>query len=140
MKKQIYLNQKGITSTDIIISVTIIMLFVAVITTSFYNYYQSIQSKNRATIATNVIIDIIESVEMLPYDEINQTIIDDLIQNLKIDGTIQNAYNVTATIQNYNEQEGNEDKKDLIKVLTLKVTYTNGKKEENVEITRLITK
>lgn len=139
MKKR-YVNQNGLTSTDIIISVAIITLFVAVITTSFYNYYQSIQSKNRTTMATNVIIDVIENVEMLPYDEIEQSSIDNLIQMLKTDGTIQDSYTVTATIEKYNEQAGNTDKEDLIKILKVKATYTNGKKEESIEIKRLITK
>lgn len=139
MKEQKYMNEKGVTTTDIIISVAIIVLFVAVITTSFYNYYKSVQSKNRATIATNISIDVIENIEMLQYDDVNQEAIDNVIQTLKDDGTIQNAYTVTASIQNYNETEGNTEKKDLIKILKVKVTY-NEEKEESFEITRLITK
>lgn len=139
MKKQKYVNEKGVTSVEIIISVIIIVLFVSVITTAFYNYYKSTQSKNRVTMATNVIIDVIENVEMLPYDEVSTETVNNVIENLKADGTIQEQYTVNATIQKYNETEGNTEKKDLIKILRVKVTYTENK-EENIEITRLITK
>lgn len=139
MKIQSYMDQRGVTSTDIIVAVAIIVLFVSVITTSFYNYYKSIQSKNRVTIATNIVIDVIENVEMLPYDEVNQENVNNVIDTLKKDGTILEQYTVTASIQNYNETEGNTDKKDLIKILKVKVVY--GENDiENLEITRLITK
>lgn len=139
MKIQSYMDQRGVTSTDIIVAVAIIVLFVSVITTSFYNYYKSIQSKNRVTIATNIVIDVIENVEMLPYDEVNQENVNNVIDTLKKDGTILEQYTVTTSIQNYNETEGNTDKKDLIKILKVKVVY--GENDiENLEITRLITK
>ena len=139
MKKQKYVNEKGVTSVDIIISVIIIVLFVSVITTAFYNYYKSTQSKNRVTMATNIIIDVIENVEMLPYDDVNTENVNKMIEDFKADGTIQQQYTVSATIQKYNETEGNTQKKDLIKILKVKVTYSETK-EESIEITRLITK
>ena len=43
-------------------------------------------------------------------------------------------------VQKYNELEGNADKKDLIKILKVNVKYTINEKEENFEVTRLITK
>lgn len=60
------------------------------ITSAFYNYYISIQSKNRRTIATNIVIDIIENVEMMKYEETSQDTVDTLLQTLKDNGTIQN--------------------------------------------------
>ncbi len=50
------------------------------------------------------------------------------------------GYSVIATIEKYNETEGNEDKKDLIKILTVKVEYTVNDKLEKNEVTRLIIK
>lgn len=137
MKKHI--SQRGVTSADIIVSVVIIMLFVSVITTSFYNYYKSVQSKNRVTIATNIMIDVIENIEMLPYEEVNVEAVNNVIETLKTNATIVEPYIVTANLQKYNEIQGNADKKDLIKILKVKVTY--GENDiENFEITRLITK
>lgn len=50
------------------------------------------------------------------------------------------GYAVTATLKRYDEIEGNQDKKDLIKILTVKVEYTVNNKSEKNEITRLIIK
>ncbi len=137
MKKSI--GQRGVTSADIIVAVVIIMLFVSVITTGFYNYYKSIQSKNRVTIATNIVIDIIENVEMLQYDEVTKENVNNIVETLKLDGTISKPYTITVDLQNYNETEGNIDKKDLVKILKVKVTYGDND-IENLEITRLITR
>ena len=60
-------SDKGFTTAEIIISIIIIIIFTSIITSTFYNYYVSIQSKNRKTVATNIIIDIIEKVEMIKY-------------------------------------------------------------------------
>ena len=137
MKKSI--GQRGVTSADIIVAVVIIMLFVSVITTGFYNYYKSIQSKNRVTIATNIVIDIIENVEMLQYDEVTKENVNNIVETLKLDGTISKPYTITVDLQNYNETEGNIEKKDLVKILKVKVTYGDND-IENLEITRLITR
>lgn len=139
MKKQKYIDQRGVTSSDIIVSVVIIMLFVSVITTGFYNYYKSVQSKNRTTIATNIVVDVIENVEMLQYDEVTKENINNIVETLKSDGTISKSYTVTVDLQNYNETEGNMDKKDLIKILKVKVTYGDNA-IENLEVKRLITR
>lgn len=139
MKKQKYIDQRGVTSSDIIVSVVIIMLFVSVITTGFYNYYKSVQSKNRTTIATNIVVDVIENVEMLQYDEVTKENINNIVETLKSDGTISKSYTVTVDLQNYNETEGNMDKKDLIKILKVKVTYGDND-IENLEVKRLITR
>lgn len=50
------------------------------------------------------------------------------------------GYSVTATLKRYDEIEGNEDKKDIIKILTVKVEYIVNNKPEKNEVTRLIIK
>lgn len=133
--KKIYANNKGFTTSDIIISIIIIIAFVSIITSGFYNYYTSIQGKNRRTIATNAIIDVIENIEMMNYEDITVSLVDNHIKELTYDGTIPEAYTIDVTIENYNEIPGNENKKDLIKILNVKISYNV---RENIEITRLI--
>lgn len=139
MKIQKYIDERGVTQADIIVAVVIIILFASVITTGFYNYYKSVQSKNRTTMATNIVVDVIENIEMLQYDEVTKENIDNIVETLKSDGSIPKSYTVTVDLQNYNETEGNMDKKDLIKILKVKVAYGEND-TENYEITRLITK
>ena len=54
--------------------------------------------------------------------------------------TYKIGYSCTATLKRYNELEGNEDKKDLIKILTIRVEYNINNKLEKNEVTRLIVK
>lgn len=134
-------SNKGFTTAEIIISIIIIILFTSVIVSAYYNYYISVQSKNRKTIATNIIIDIIENVEIMKYDDVNQDSINILIEELKNNGTIfKTGYTVTATLQKYNEIEGNQDKQDLIKILNVKVEYLINNIRQTNEVTRLIIK
>lgn len=136
--RQIYTNNKGFTTQEVIISIIIIILFISIITGGFYNYYISIQANTRRAVASNIIIDVIENVEIMNYDDITTNNIDTQIQKLKSENVIPNNYKIQFTLNNYNQTEGNQDKKDLIKILTVSVKYTVGNKEENYEITRLI--
>lgn len=140
MKRQKIINNKGFTTGDIIIAIMLIVIFVSIITSSFYNYYISSQAKTRRTIATNAVIDVIENIEAMEYDSVSQSSVNTLIENFIQDGTIPSEYKVSATLQKYNEVENNKDKLDLIKILNVKVQYTLNQKEETFEITRLITK
>ena len=133
-------NNRGFTTADIVVGIIIIILFISIITTSFYNYYLSIQSKNRKTLATNSIIDVIENVEIMNYDDITIDSVNNLINQLTLEGNIPNGYKVTAILQKYNETEGNENKQDIIKILTVRAEYTVNSKQENIEIKRLILK
>lgn len=139
MKEKIIRN-KGFTMADVVISIVIIIIFVSIITTLFYNFYLSTSAKNRNAIALNCIIDVIEQAKMLNYDELEQTKIEELLGTLKSNKTIPNGYEVNAELQKYNELDGNTDKKDLIKILKVKIQYLVGQKTEKIEISTLITK
>lgn len=133
-------QNKGFTTQDVVISIIIIVIFVSIITTLFYNFYISTSAKNRNAIALNCIIDVIEQAKMLNYDELDQTKIEELLETLTSNKTIPNGYEVNVELQKYNEIAGNEDKKDLIKILKVKVQYLVGQKTEKIEISTLITK
>lgn len=133
-------DNKGFTATDITIAVIIILIFVSIITTAYYNYYLTITSKNRNAIATNCIIDVIENVEMMNYEDITQDTLKNKIQELYDNNTLPQQYKVIAVVEKYNETDGNTNKKDLIKKITVTVEYEMGKKTQKLEISRLITK
>ena len=95
--------------------------------------------------ATNYIVDVIEEIKAMNYDEIqsdtqDNNSINGLIQQLEATKQIPEQYTITGEIQKYNETPGNTDKKDLVKILTVRVEYTLGKKTEKIEMTTLVTK
>lgn len=133
-------QKKGFTMVDIAVAIVIIMIFVGIITTLFYQYYLSISSKNRNAIATNCAIDIIEDVKAMNYEEVTIDTLNQKIQQFIKDGIIPKGYNVIATIEKYNERPENLDKQDIIKILNVRVEYNSTNKLEQIEISTLITK
>ena len=130
----------GFTPVDIAISVVIIVIFIGLIATLFYNFYLTANDKNRNAMATNCLIDIIEEVKKMDYDQLNTQEVDLLLSSLRHNKTIPNGFTVFAKIQKYNEIEGNEQKLDVIKILQVKVEYRIGQKIQNIEVSTLITK
>ena len=128
-------SEKGIAASDIVIGIIIIIMFISIITTIFYNYYVSAESKKRKAVATNIVIDIIENVEATKYSEVT----DASIENIKKEANKQPGYKVTTTLKKYKDEAGNESKLDLIKILNVKVEYKINGKTESYEVTRLIT-
>ena len=95
--------------------------------------------------ATNYIVDVIEEIKAMNYDEVQKDTqdsnsINNLIQQLEATKQIPKEYIITGEIQKYNETEGNTDKKDLVKILTIRVEYSLGKKTEKIEISTLLIK
>ncbi len=136
MSTKKFMNNKGVTTGDIVISIIIIIIFVTIITNSFYNYYISVQYKKRKTVAVNAVIDIIEGVEAMKYSEVNENSVKTLA-NAKV---TDKGYTVTTTVTQYNQTTGNTNKQDVIKILNVKIEYMVNKKTEVFEVKRLITK
>jgi len=62
-------NDKGVVGSDIAISIIILMLFVAIVTTIFYQINMTNISTTRHATATNCVVNIIEYIKLMPYDE-----------------------------------------------------------------------
>jgi Tfp pilus assembly protein PilE len=131
---------RGFTTIDIAIGVVIIMVFTSIITTLFYNFYITTTSRNRNAMATNCLIDVIEQVKIMNYDEVNNDSVNTVIENLINDKSIPNGYTVTSDVTKYNSTQGNTDKIDVIKILKVTLKYSVGNKEEKVEISTLLTR
>lgn len=133
-------ESKGFTTADVVVSVGIIVIFIGLITSLFYNFYLTTTAKNRNAIATNCLIDVIEEIKLMKYEEVKSNNLELLIGTLEENKTIPDGYHVTANIQKYNEIEGNQYKSDLIKILNVTVEYMLQGKNEKIEISTLITK
>ncbi len=133
-------ENKGFTTMDIAIGIIVMITFVGLMTSLFYNLYMTTTAKNRNAIATNCIIDVIEEIKTKPYEQIDHNQIEQIVKQLEENDTIPKGYNVSTQLQKYNEIEGNRDKVDLIKILNVTVEYTIQEKVEKIEVSTLITK
>lgn len=133
-------KEEGFTTADIAVSVILLVMFVSVIASAFYNYYLTINAKNRNAIATNVIIDVIEFVKIKEYEEVANENTIKWIQELYANKTIPNQYKVTMQVQKYNEMVGKQGKQDIIKKLTVQVEYPVGQQTKKIDTSTLIIK
>lgn len=146
-------ENKGFTQVDIVVSIIILMLFTTLVSTLFYNSYISAVSSKRHSEATTYLSKIFESIELISYDNLENEIKDVInkIDSNKLSGTIvengnaqknlSTPYKAEVEIMNYNQMEGNTDKEDLVKLITVTIKYNSRKgKEETVTGKRLKTK
>lgn len=146
-------ENKGFTQADIVISIVILMLFTTLVTALFYNSYVSSIKSKRHSEATTYLSKIFESTELISYDNLENEIIDVInkIDSDRLSGTIvenentqknlSTPYKAEVEITNYNQMEGNTDKEDLVKQITVTIKYNYRKgKEETVTAKRLKTR
>ena len=132
-------SEKGFTTADIIVSLMVIVIFVGIIASGYYNYYLASTGVSRGSAALSYTIDVIETVEEMNYADVTEQSVNEKIQQLYSSNSIPDGYEITAIVQKYNETSGNTEKRDLIKTLTVTVRYEVGKKTEQIQISRLIT-
>ncbi len=131
-------DKRGFTAVDVSVAVLIIIIFVSIITSAFYNYYLSNTEVARNSAALNHVIDVIEAVEQMDYEQVDDTSVKNKLQEFYNNKQIADAYQITTQLVKYNTTTGNTNKEDLIKILTVKIEYPIGKRKQSFEISRLI--
>lgn len=141
-------DEKGFTGIDITVAVIIIMLFMTLIGTIFYNITASHRQLERKTEATYIAIDVMEKLKAQNYEDLivgeynSNKITDEEYEKNKtakiLKDAIEEGYSLKVTIKNYNTPE--ENGYDLVKIITVKVEYKVGKNTENVELKTTVTR
>lgn len=150
-------SQKGFAASDALIAVLIIALFAGLIATISYNIYLSNSSIKRMSKATSYIVDMFEYIDKTYYDDVT---VDNLTNyfnkkyyyeedssipredaEVKIkeqqEEVINTPFQAELSVVKYNEQEGNEDKIDLVQEITMKVSYKLGNKNQEIEMKKI---
>lgn len=143
-------TQRGITGIDITISIIIIMLFISIIATLSINISTSVASKERMNLATECISKIMEELDRLEYDNIeiisnfetiktnvgysSNTLKQAVKEILLEEDAGYDVLDVSIKTENW-YAEGKTT--DLLKKLTVKVTYKLNQKDQTIEVSRL---
>ncbi len=146
-------NNNGFAASDALIAILILTLSASIIATLIYNIYLSNTSLKRMSKANGYIIDVFEYIDKTYYDDVNKESLTRYFNNkyyYQEDGAtskedaeamvgddVTTPFKVKIDVQNYNEIQGNEDKLDLVKEITMSVTYKLGGKDQIVEIKRI---
>lgn len=127
-------NKKGFSGVDIVIAMALIVIFVPLITTLFVNIYMNWMTTKRNAMANAYATQIIEHVEAVYYDELTENEVETFKNNLNI----PSGYNVETSIETYTKT--GEQTENLIKTITVSITYKVGQNTENVTMKSLKTK
>ena len=119
-------NEQGFSGVDLVVAMAVIVIFVPLISTLFVNIYMNWMTTKRNAQANAYATQIIETVEGMYYDEVTQEALDKVVTDLNI----PSGYQVEATITNYNEEDAS--KEDLVKTVTISISYNVDKQLENV--------
>lgn len=137
-------NENGITGIDIIISIILITIFIAIITTLAYQTKKSSEDLKRRTGAFSYAVQTIEQIKRDGYESLPK--VEDADYTNKIErmtGYIPDtSYYQEVLVYDYTElKPENVDKKsDVLKKVTVKVSYLSGGQEQVIELSILLTK
>lgn len=146
--KKIVKNENGFTAVDLGLAMAVIIIFAVIITSISYNVYASSVEAKRTAVALNYAVDIFEHIGALDYDDVtaNSGEIFDIeaLKGYIQESTTNNSgteiiigkigtYNIELKIEDYNGE-------DVIKIITLKITYLVSREHtEKVELQRIKT-
>jgi type II secretory pathway pseudopilin PulG len=138
-------ENKGFTQVDIIIALIILTIFTSTIAALFLNLSNEYKKAERKSEAANIAVTVIERVKQLDYAKIDKNLtnlssLNNLLSNNdKI--SIEDGYTVSIAVLNYKDYSENKGKdiEDLVKKITVKVTYTVGNNQQEVKLETLVT-
>ncbi len=135
-------SEKGFTGIDIAVSVVIIFIFISIIAILSYRINSTSKEIQLKSDAIYVAINEIEDVKSKGLEEFAGRSVADgnsiVTENAE---TEKQGYYKTITVLDYTDLEGNSDKtKDIVKKVTVKITYMYKAKEQSVELSTLLTK
>lgn len=126
---------KGISMTDIVVAISILMLFVGVIGNLYYQVALQSNMIRLNTIAVYYSIKIAENIDRIAYDNVTNELNNNntLKDNCKIE--IIDPFKVTINVENYNKDDSS--KKDIIKIVTIRVEYQFFQETRAYELKKL---
>ena len=137
-------KQNGIAGIDIVISLIIITIFISLIAVLTFNIQWNNEEIKRRSEATSFAIDKIEEIKGKGFSALpplGQNTIDEYPDGYIEQNGSSTPYYQEIRVQDYSELEGNEGREaEVIKIVTVKISYKSGNNDENVEISTAISK
>ena len=124
-------SNNGVTMTDVVIGMLILIIFTGILTSSFYKIYSYNLLIRMNAIAVDYTIKILEDIDKMKYEDVAE----DLNSTLISDYNIMDNYNVSVKIEKYNKDD--ETKKDIIKIVTVDVKYDLKGDQKSYSVSKL---
>ncbi len=134
-------NEEGYTGIDISVSVVILFIFVSIISMMIYQMNSSSKEVQLKTDATYLAINEIENIKNQGIDEYIGKSVANGNNVITENQEVEESYYKTVTVIDYTDIDGNQDKtKDLVKKVTVKISYMFKAKEQSVELSTVLSK
>jgi len=138
-------EEKGFTGIDIAISLIVITIFISMIANLIANINLTAQDTNRKTIATSYAVQEIEKIKAQGYlDSYDSKGIakEEVLKEEDIyNGSEFTGYNKKIVIRDYVLVVNDTTKKsNIVKEITVNISYKVGNKEKNVKISTYVAK
>lgn len=135
-------EEKGFAGTDIAISIIIITIFIAMVANLIANININSKETERKTLATSYAVQEIQKIEAQDIDEYQGKGIEDeyiIEEDINV-GDEFSGFHKKITVKDYVLIKQDITKqKDIIKEVSVEISYKVGNKEKNVTITTYIT-
>lgn len=137
-------KENGFTGIDISIAIIILFIFVSVIATLTYEFNSSSKQIQIRGEAIEIAINEIEKIKNSGFDQfdgLNSTSIQDINGNSFVDQTIdgKDGYYKTISVKDYSEINTNAQE-NLVKKVTVTISYTYKGEEQSVELSTVLSK
>lgn len=157
--KEFLKKEKGVIASDGLIAIMILTLFAGIVATILYNIHISNASLKRMSTANLYIVDMMEYIDRIDYTDLdleNDTNSikqkysylslsetpgtpedEDLERLWKMEGDPEKGYSITIILDKY---KPDDEAQDLIRKITVTVSYKVGNRKQEITMTRLKTK
>ena len=138
-----FYSEKGYTGVDIAISVIVIFIFVSLISFLIYRFNSSAKEVELKSEATSIAVEEIEKVKQDGFDGMNKDTKKDKngnsLENQKVEN--KEGFFKTIIVQDYADLDNNSEKiPNLVKKVTVKISYMFQAKEQSVELSTILSK
>lgn len=110
-------SDKGISMVDIIGAIIILNLFIGVIGTLYYQILLNSNLIRSNATAVYYTVKIAEDIDRMAYEDVTNN----LNTNINNKYEINEHYTASISVENYNKNDSS--KKDIIKIVTIKIQY-----------------
>jgi len=126
-------SEKGFTGIDIAISIVVLFIFVSLIAILIYNFNSSSKEAMRKTTAINLAIEEIENIKKnIKFEEVETISVENA-------DTTEEGFFKTINAQDYSQIDTTK-KSDLVKKVTVTISYNTKGQTNTVQLSTIITK
>ncbi len=119
-------SNKAFTLEDAAVAIAIILICAGTVSTCFISIYEIQAGTKVDSVAMLFVVQIMERIDKLSYNEVQESTIDSVISTMRADFKIPNSFNVNIEI------EPDEITNDLVKTVKVKLEYKFNNKDRGI--------